>query len=338
MTAHAALRLEGATRIYPGSRRAAPVRALDGVDLEVHGEEILVVVGPSGSGKTTMLRVMAGLETLDSGRVLLDGRDASGTPAGSRNLSFVFQDLALLPHLDVAGNIGFGERARGAPSGVVAAKVVAAARAFGLDDVVERRPHQLSGGERQRVALARAMVREPRAFLMDEPLSSLDPPLRDRARDDIRALRDRLRVPVVYVTHDAHEALSFGDRLAVMRAGRLVQTGDPESVYRTPRDTFVARFVGPLPMNLMPEGDTTLGVRPEDVRLRPEAAGREQAVVERVTNAGHDATVQLRFVRADLRLLARLDWADRPSPGTTLGVDWAAEDEHRFHAASGERL
>jgi len=329
------LQLVGARRTFSSGRRTAPTPALAGVDLSVNQSEILVVVGPSGSGKTTLLRALAGLETLDAGQVLINGNDV--TPPGARDLAFVFQDLALLPHLNVADNIGFGERARGASRAVVRSKVHAAAEAFGLTAALARRPHQLSGGERQRVALARAMVREPVAFLMDEPLASLDPQLRDRARDDIRALQQRLGVPLVYVTHDPHEALSLGDRLVVLKAGVVVQVGDPDSVYARPVDTFVASFIGPLPMNLMPVGDDLVGVRPERMSLVPVAGAKLIGVVERVAHAGDEATAHLTRNAGAPPVVVRLPWSDRPEAGATVSVSWDETDEHHFDPSTGKR-
>jgi len=331
------LQLVGARRTFSSGRRTSPTPALAGVDLSVDQSEILVVVGPSGSGKTTLLRALAGLESLDTGQVLINGKDVTSTPPGARDLAFVFQDLALLPHLNVADNIGFGERARGASRAVVRTKVHAAAEAFGLTEALARRPHQLSGGERQRVALARAMVREPVAFLMDEPLASLDPQLRDRARDDIRSLQQRLGVPLVYVTHDPHEALSLGHRIAVLKAGAVVQVGDPDSVYARPVDTFVASFIGPLPMNLMPAGDDLVGVRPERMSLVSSQGAKLVGVVERVAHAGDEATAHLTRDGGAPPVVVRLPWSDRPEVGATVGVSWEQADEHRYDPGTGAR-
>ncbi len=219
-------------------------RVLHALSLDVRPGELLVVVGPRGRGKTTMLRAAAGLEPVDAGRVLLDGDDITDLPPGRRDLSMVFADLALLPHLDVAANIAFGELARGARRREVRGRVKEVAAAFGIADLLKRRVTRLSGGEQQRVALARAALRRPAAHLLDEPLSHLDPVLREEARSQVQVLRSRDGAPVVLVTHDPHEALAMADRVAVLREGRSVQVGTPEQVYETPADTVVARFVG----------------------------------------------------------------------------------------------
>jgi ABC-type sugar transport system ATPase subunit len=331
---HPVLEVRGAQVAYPATRRAARRLALNDLDLTVDAGEILVVVGPSGSGKTTLLRAVAGLQPLDSGTVDIDGVDVTSWPAGRRDVSLVFQDLALLPHLDVAANIGFGERARGTSRAEVGVAVHAAADALGLTGLLHQRVQALSGGERQKVALARALVRRPAVFLMDEPLSQLDPPLRAGAREDLVRLRDRTGAPLVHVTHDPHEALGFGDRIAVVRDGRVVQVGTPEEVYDAPVDTFVAGFVGPLPMNLIPDGPDVLGVRPEHVRLV--AAGRRSGLVASVRNSGADAVIEV-DTDAGERLAARLPWPDRPVVGAPVALTWSPEHEHRFDPATGAR-
>lgn len=310
-------------------------RVLRGVSLDVRPGELLVVVGPSGSGKTTMLRAAAGLETLDAGRVLIEGDDVTASPPGGRDVAMVFQDLALLPHLDVAGNIGFGELARGRRRRDVRDRVREVAADFGLSDLLGRRVTRLSGGEQQRVALARAVVRSPAAYLLDEPLSHLDPVLREEARGHVRLLRGRTAAPVVLVTHDPHEALSMGDRVAVLRAGEIAQVGTPEEVYARPADTFVARFVGPLPMNLLPGAEGHVGVRPEHVHLAAEGAGDLSALVARVEHAGTEALVHTSTERGPV--LLRTGWSQRPAVGDRVGLAWSADDLHVF-GADGVRL
>jgi ABC-type sugar transport system ATPase subunit len=315
-----------------------PVTALDSVDLDVAAEELVVVVGPSGSGKSTLLRVIAGLERADAGTVRIGGRDATTLPAGDRDVALVFQEPALFPHLRVADNIGFGERARGAGRDEVRRKVAAAAATLGIEGALGRRPHELSGGERQRVALARALVREPAAFLMDEPLTGLDAELRLRTRVEIRELRRRLNTAMLYVTHDQHEALALGDRVAVLTAGRLLQVATPRELYERPQTAFVARFIGALPMNLLPAGEpgTVLGVRPERIRT---AAGRGRVTgrVLAVEPAGEACLAHLDVPGAAERVLARLPWAAAPEVGADLGLDWADCDVHRF-GADGRRV
>lgn len=332
-----AIEVVGATVTFGGSKRGDRCTpALTDIDLTVEPGEILVVVGPSGSGKTTLLRAIAGLETLDLGRINVAGNDVTEWPPGRRDLSFVFQDLALLPHLDVAANIGFGELARGTKRSEVKAKVEAAATSFGLTPLLRRKPHALSGGERQKVALARAVVRQPQAFLMDEPLSHLDPLVRVGARTDLLHLRDRLGVPIVYVTHDPHEALGFGDRVAILHAGRLVQVGTPDEVYSRPRDTFVATFIGPLPMNLIPGEGVVLGVRPEHIGFAPSPEGAISGTVTRILHAGADAITHV-TCEHDVPVVVRTAWESRPSHGARVGLSWSQEDEHRFDPESGLR-
>ncbi len=306
-------------------------RVLHALRLDVRPGELLVVVGPSGSGKTTMLRAAAGLEPVDSGRVLIDGDDVTGTPPGDRDLAMVFADLALLPHLDVAANIGFGELARGARRREVRARVKEVAADFALTDLLRRRVTRLSGGEQQRVALARAVLRRPAAYLLDEPLSHLDPVLREEARTQVQVLRERDGAPVVLVTHDPHEALAMADRVAVLREGRIVQVGMPEEVYSSPADTFVARFVGPLPMNLLTREDGHVGVRPEHVRLGDDLDAR----IERVEHAGTEAVVHTTTERGPVVL--RLPWGERPAVGDRVRLGWSREHLHAFDR-DGRRL
>jgi ABC-type sugar transport system ATPase subunit len=317
-----------------------PVTALVEVDLDVAADELVVVVGPSGSGKSTLLRVIAGLEKADAGTVRIGDRDVTAVPAGDRDVALVFQEPALFPHLRVADNIGFGERARGTGRAEVRRKVAAAAATLGIEAALNRRPHELSGGERQRVALARALVREPAAFLMDEPLTGLDAELRLRMRGEIRDLRRRLDTAMLYVTHDQHEALALGDRVAVLSGGRTQQVATPRELYERPDTAFVARFIGALPMNLLPGPDdaAVLGVRPE--RIRTAAAGRARASgrVLAVEPAGEACLAHLDVPGAAERVIARLPWAASPEVGADIGLDWDDSDVHRFNAADGRRL
>lgn len=261
-----------------------PSAALTGFDLDVEPGELMVLVGPSGSGKSTALRILAGLEVPDSGRVLIDDRDVTAVAPHRRGVSMVFQDFALYPHLDVRGNLAFGMRARREPAAEIARRTDAVARRLGLEQLMSRYPDQLSGGERQRVALARAMVREPAVYLMDEPLASLDAQLRARTRTEIVTLHQRLGTTTLYVTHDQAEAMTMADRLAVVAAGRVHQVGSPQLVYDEPATVFVAGFLGSPPMNLAAGGGvlggpagTTVGVRPEDLHLDDGAGGIDGA-------------------------------------------------------------
>jgi ABC-type sugar transport system ATPase subunit len=333
------LRVSGARRVYV-KRGRADVVALDGVDISVGEGELVVVVGPSGSGKSTLLRAIAGLERLDDGSVHLGERDVTDLPAGSRDLSLVFQDYALFPHLDVAANIGFGLKARHMRSSAIRDKVDAAARLLELDRLLDRRPRELSGGEQQRVALARAMVREPVAFLMDEPLSNLDAALRVRTRARTRELQRRLGVAMLYVTHDQDEAMALADRLVVLRAGRIEQVGTPDEIYRSPATPFVASFVGPLPANLLRSEVThregLLAVRPERTRLVPFSEGNFDAVVAAVEPAGEEAVVHLEVLGAWHQVLCRVPYWDRPELGAKVGVTWDVLDERYFPDAEHE--
>lgn len=296
------------------ARSGAVVPALQGVDLRVGDAEVLVVVGPSGSGKSTLLRAVAGLETLDAGRVAIDGADVTSLPPGRRRIAMVFQDAALFPHLSAAGNIGIGERARGAGGAQVRERVAEVAALVGVSDLLDRMPAELSGGERQRVALARAIVRSPRLCLLDEPMSALDPVVRGQVREQIRAVQRRLRMSMLHVTHDQQEAMAMGDRVAVLHDGRIVQCDTPEQLYAAPASAFVATFVGNLPMNLVARRDgQIIGVRPERIVLEafspsrppgsdasrgqgsPGERGRTTlaAVVTAVEPAGQEAVVRL---------------------------------------------
>ena len=239
---------------------------LRGVDLTVGRGELLVVLGPSGAGKSTLLRVVAGLQPATAGRVVIAGRDVTRLRPGRRNVSMVFQSYALFPHLTVAENIAFGLIVRDTPTAVARERARQAAEAVGCGHLLDRRPGQLSGGERQRVALARALVREPDVFLLDEPLSNLDLELRVETRAELKALHERVGATMVHVTHDQTEAMVLGDRIAVLREGRIEQVGTPDEIWRRPATTFVARFVGSPAMNLLP---ADCPVRLSEPRRRP---------------------------------------------------------------------
>ncbi|MBX6323148.1 MAG: ATP-binding cassette domain-containing protein [Rhodospirillaceae bacterium] len=245
------------------SKHFDEVRAVDGIDLAVAEGEFMVLLGPSGCGKTTLMRLIAGLERPTSGDIVIDGRVVTDLPPRARNIAMVFQSYALYPHLTVARNIAFPLRARGVDKNEICRKVEWAARMFGIERFFDRKPRQLSGGERQRVALARAVVREPVAFVLDEPLSNLDAKLRNSARDELKQFQRSLGTTTIYVTHDQAEAMGLGDRIAVLNAGRVMQVGTPQEIYDRPVDTFVATFIGSPPMNLVEDGDTFLGFRPE---------------------------------------------------------------------------
>jgi thiamine transport system ATP-binding protein len=285
--------------------------ALDGASLEVGQGEVVTVLGPSGSGKTTLLRVVAGLQAPDSGRVLLDGGDLSTTPPHRRGIGLVFQDHALFPHRDVAANVAFGLRMRGDPDERASSRTAELLDLVGLGGFERRSVGSLSGGEQQRVALARALAPEPRVLLLDEPLGSLDRRLRDRLLDDLGRLFDELGLTAVYVTHDQTEAFTLGDRVAVMRAGQVVQIATPDEVWAHPADADVARFLG------LANVDGAEVIRPEAVTVRSSPAGNGR--VERAVRTG--PLVRLRVALDDGRSLdAAVAAVEHPQPGDRVDV------------------
>ncbi len=241
-----AIRLERVNKIYPGD-----VHAVNDVDLEIAAGEFMVLVGPSGCGKSTLLRMMAGLEEITSGSLWIGDREVTNLSPRDRDVAMVFQNYALYPHMTVARNLGYGLRVRKLPKAEIDERVTKVAKLLGLEDLLERRPGALSGGQRQRVAMGRAIVREPAAFLMDEPLSNLDAKLRVGMRAELTRLHKRLNVTTVYVTHDQVEAMTLGQRVAVMRDGFLQQVDTPQDLYHRPKNVFVAAFIGSPSMNLV---------------------------------------------------------------------------------------
>ena len=322
-------------------RKKEPVVALRGVDLDARDGELIVVVGPSGSGKTTLLRCVAGLEDPDEGRIEVAGRDVTELSPGERDVAMVFQEYALYPHLSVRDNIGFGLKARKMDAGELDTKVSDAAELLGIEDTLDRRPSELSGGERQRVALARAIVRAPSAFLLDEPLSNLDAELRAYMRAEIRALQRRLGTTALYVTHDQIEALTMGDRVAVLRGGRVEQFGPPAQIYDSPASTFVARFIGTPPMNVVPmallgsDDGGFAGIRPENLKATAAAAGRLSGRVIHEDALGHEVIVHVAV--GDEVLLARAPRADAPGLHSQAGLWFVDGDVYRF-GADGKAL
>ncbi|HZQ81441.1 MAG TPA: sn-glycerol-3-phosphate ABC transporter ATP-binding protein UgpC [Gaiellaceae bacterium] len=309
---------EQATRVYPKSDRAA----VDRLDLDVHDGELLVLVGPSGCGKTTSLRMLAGLEHVDDGAIRIDGKDVVDLAPRDRDIAMVFQNYALYPHMNVAQNMGFALRMAGVAKGDIATRVRAAAKILDIEEYLERKPRQLSGGQRQRVAMGRAIVRQPRVFLMDEPLSNLDAKLRVATRAEIASLQRSLGVTTLYVTHDQVEAMTMGDRVAVMRDGVLQQCDTPRTLYADPVNAFVAGFIGSPPMNLVdgiaeaggvrlgstlvaapsvparPGEAVTVGIRPESLSLAAAGDGIP-ATVSIVEELGAEAFVYAQLVGAD---------------------------------------
>jgi thiamine transport system ATP-binding protein len=290
-------------------------RALEGVSLEVADGEVLATLGPSGSGKTTLLRVIAGLQRPDSGRVVLDGRDLANVPAHRRGIGLVFQDHALFEHRDVAGNVAFGLRMQGASRGEIARRVTGLLELVGLAGFEQRSVATLSGGERQRVALARALAPDPRVLLLDEPLGSLDRRLRDRLLDDLSALFDELAVTALYVTHDQGEAFALGDRVAVMREGRVVQIGTADDLWARPADEDVARFLG------LANVQGAQVVRPEAVTVRAAVDGeRGDGVVESLVRRGPTVHLVVRFDDGSV-LEAAVTAVEHPAVGDRVVVE-----------------
>ncbi|MBN1910296.1 MAG: ABC transporter ATP-binding protein [Pirellulales bacterium] len=346
----ATLTLEHVAKIFPGG-----IRAVDDLSLSVNSGELLTLVGPSGCGKTTTLRLIAGLESPSAGRVLFDDRDVTGVPPRRRNVAMVFQDHALFPHMSVRQNLSFGLKLRKTPREQIGSRVEEAARALTLDPLLDRRPGTLSGGQRQRVALGRAMVRNPSVLLLDEPLSNLDARLHDRLRYEIRRLHDTSGTTTVCVTHDQQDAMSLGDRVAVLRDGRLQQVADPATLYRQPANRFVAELIGRPAMNFItgqietengrlwfrvddqtrlavsPQKEPSLrnhvgrsvvlGVRPEHlapVSAETPSTERLRAQVGAVEQLGADTHVHLRLPHHTLT--ARLPGGSAPSPGESLDL------------------
>jgi multiple sugar transport system ATP-binding protein len=249
----AGIALEGVSKVFSGG-----VVAVDDVSLEITSGEFLVLVGPSGCGKSTLLRMIAGLEDATSGMIAIDGRDVTGLPPRSRDVAMVFQSYALYPHMSVRENLGYGLRVRKTPKKEAEKRVTEVAKLLGLEEMLERKPGALSGGQRQRVAMGRAIVREPKAFLMDEPLSNLDAKLRVSMRASLASLHSRLRTTTIYVTHDQVEAMTLGQRVAVLRDGKVQQVDTPQALYARPTNLFVAAFIGSPAMNLV-EADASDG-------------------------------------------------------------------------------
>jgi ABC-type sugar transport system ATPase subunit len=333
----ASIELKAVGKVFPGG--AAAVRD---VSLTIANGERLVLVGPSGSGKSTLLRIIAGLEMPSAGRVLIGGSDVTDVPPEQRDLAMVFQSYALYPHKTVRGNLAFGLRMRRVAAPEIERRVRQAAAALGLDALLDRMPSQLSGGQRQRVAVGRALVRDPQAFLFDEPLSNLDPQLRGETRAELIDLHSRLRATMVYVTHDQEEAMTLGQRIAILNEGRLEQVGPPQSLYDRPASLFVARFLGTPPMNVveaalfpalargLPPNAASIGFRPHEVRLTSVAERSEvTGTIELVEPLGHAQIVHVR-VDPSTRLVVVVAADTRPLPGDAVGLAIPPNRRHVF--------
>jgi multiple sugar transport system ATP-binding protein len=346
----------GAVRLEGIVKRHGPTTVLHGIDLAIEPGEFFVLLGPSGSGKTTTLRILAGLESVNAGRVLMDGADVTTKEPGERDVAMVFQSYALYPHMTVEQNVGFPLKMVGVARDEVGRAVAGAAAKVGIGHLLQRTPGQLSGGQQQRVALARAIVRQPRLFLLDEPLSNLDAKLRLETRLELRKLQRSLGVTTVYVTHDQEEAMTLADRIAVFMDGRIVQVGTPREIFARPMSVDVAGFIGTPPMNLLAgewEGhavsvagstlpvafesatarNVVIGIRPGDLRL---ADGGLAVRVERVEDLGDSAIVNLKVGAQPLKL--KTDRLPNLREGDDAFVDFAPDRAHLFDAAGGARL
>jgi putative spermidine/putrescine transport system ATP-binding protein len=317
----ATIKLEQVTKTFDGR-----VVAVDDVTLDIEAGEFFSLLGPSGCGKTTSLRMIAGFELPDSGRVHVGGRDITDLPVHKRDMGMVFQSYALFPHRTVAENVAFGLRMRDVPRPDIARRVKAALAQVALTGLEERKPGQLSGGQQQRVALARALVVEPPVLLCDEPLGALDRKLRQQMQFELKELQKRLGVTLVFVTHDQEEALAMSDRIAVMNKGRVEQVGAPTEIYERPRTRFVADFIGEI--NILEEGGRPRALRPEKIRFVPAADARVPGIVETANFLGGSTLYRIRT--ADQRtLLARETHAGERSPraaGDSVGLAWTDSD------------
>jgi multiple sugar transport system ATP-binding protein len=352
-----------ATRVY--TRDAPP--AVDALDLEIKDGEFMVLVGPSGSGKTTALRMLAGLEPLDGGRIEIGEKDVTWVPPKDRDIAMVFQNYALYPSKTVAENMGFALKMQHVPKDERARRVQEAARLLDLDEaLLNRKPKALSGGQRQRVAMGRAIVREPRVFLMDEPLSNLDAKLRVQTRAQIAELQRRLGITTVYVTHDQVEAMTMGHRVAVLAGGHLQQCDTPRQLYDNPVNQFVAGFIGSPAMNLqtVPLADggvrlagstlplpnavrsaaaqaglkeLVIGIRPEHMHLA-DGSGELAGEVMLVEELGADALLHVRLAEDRNQVVARTEGRTPPAPGQQVTFHVKPEDVFAFHPVTGARL
>jgi multiple sugar transport system ATP-binding protein len=361
----APITFDHATRQYPGASRPA----VDALDLEIADGEFLVLVGPSGCGKSTSLRMLAGLEEVTGGAIRIGDRDVTHIPPKDRDIAMVFQNYALYPHMSVADNMGFALKMANVPKAERQQRVLEAAKLLGLEEFLNRKPKALSGGQRQRVAMGRAIVRQPQVFLMDEPLSNLDAKLRVSTRTQIAALQARLGVTTVYVTHDQIEAMTMGDRVAVMKDGVLQQVDTPLSLYDKPENLFVAGFIGSPAMNLIDgaiadggirvgdyivpvprdvlakagdEKTLTVGIRPETFDLGENGIGVDVAVVEELgadaylygTLAGLSEDEQL----TAQQIVGRISSRRPPERGSTVRLTVDPDHVHVFSQATGARL
>ncbi|TPN53616.1 ABC transporter ATP-binding protein [Mesorhizobium sp. B1-1-4] len=325
----------GSLKIENVKKAFGPVEVLKGIDLEVTDGEFVVFVGPSGCGKSTLLRVIAGLEDSTSGRVVIDGADVSATPPAKRGIAMVFQTYALYPHLTVKNNMGLGLKQAGTPAAEIDRRIGIASSMLSLEPYLERRPAELSGGQRQRVAIGRAVVREPKLFLFDEPLSNLDAALRVNTRLEIAQLHRRLKATMIYVTHDQVEAMTLADKIVVLNAGKIEQIGGPMELYNSPANEFVAGFIGSPKMNFIDGarlGETarSIGVRPEHLTVDPKSGAWKGTVVH-AEHLGADTNLYLDCEKAGL-ITVRIFGVYDAEPGATLYATPDPAKTYRFGA------
>ncbi|AMX96018.1 ABC transporter ATP-binding protein [Mesorhizobium sp. M7A.F.Ca.CA.001.09.2.1] len=325
----------GSLNIENVKKAFGPVEVLKGINLEVNDGEFVVFVGPSGCGKSTLLRVIAGLEDSTSGRVVIDGADVSATPPAKRGIAMVFQTYALYPHLTVKNNMGLGLKQAGTPTPEIERRIGIASSMLSLEPYLERRPAELSGGQRQRVAIGRAVVREPKLFLFDEPLSNLDAALRVNTRLEIAQLHRRLKATMIYVTHDQVEAMTLADKIVVLNAGKIEQIGGPMELYNSPANEFVAGFIGSPKMNFVDGarlGETarTIGVRPEHLTVDPKSGSWKGTVVH-AEHLGADTNLYLDCEKAGL-ITVRIFGVYDAEPGATLYATPDPAKTYRFGA------
>ncbi|MBP5980806.1 MAG: sn-glycerol-3-phosphate import ATP-binding protein UgpC [Halomonas sp.] len=347
----ASITLEGLRKTYAGD-----VHAVKGIDLAIKDGEFVVLVGPSGCGKSTLLRMVAGLETISEGTLKIGDRVVNKLEPAERDIAMVFQNYALYPHMTVYNNLAYGLKNRGFKKPEIEERVRKAAKMLEIEDYLERKPRNLSGGQRQRVAMGRALVREPAAFLFDEPLSNLDAKLRVQMRVEIKQLQRRLKTTSLYVTHDQLEAMTLGDRLVVLSAGKIEQVGTPMEIYARPASMFVAGFIGSPAMNMVPleylqtrghhdllndlPADTdTVGIRPDDMRLSPPATPHliVESTLELFEAAGAESHLYVRLADSDQPTVIRVSGQPPVNEGETLRFFVTREALHPFNSATGLR-
>ncbi|MBO6716434.1 MAG: sn-glycerol-3-phosphate ABC transporter ATP-binding protein UgpC [Rhizobiaceae bacterium] len=322
------------------SRSFGSVKVLHDINLDIRDGELIVFVGPSGCGKSTLLRLIAGLDRPTSGKIAINGEDVTRVAAADRGLAMVFQSYALYPHMSVRQNLAFGLENARMPKPEIEQRIAEAARMLNIEPYLDRRPGQLSGGQRQRVAIGRAIVRNPTAFLLDEPLSNLDAELRISTRAELAALHERLSATMIYVTHDQIEAMTLADRIVVLRDGRIEQVGTPLDLYNKPANLFVAGFIGAPRMNFLPSdklpgtAGSTVGIRPQHLRAA-DGKAKLKAKVTLVEALGYETVVH--GLLDDLPLLAVLPGQKSFEAGDTIALTYDAENLHAFDE-QGQRV